>query len=227
MQMNTIQPNIQNGRKALSEFHSKNMLRDHGIPTTTEELVQHPEEALQAAERIGYPVALKACSPELMHKSEIGCVELGLAGPDAVRTAYDRILKKMSFPLEGVLVQEMLAGQREIVVGLTRAPQFGPCVMVGLGGIMAEVMKDTAFRVAPFDRVEAMDMLDELKARPLLDAFRGQAPADLETICRVLTAVGRIGLEHDEIAEIDINPLIISTDGTVTAADALIVLGRE
>ena len=212
------------GQKALSEFQSKEVLKGYGIPVTREILVQTPDEAVTAAGRIGYPVVLKPCSWKLMHKSELGCIELGLTAPDAVESAYKRITEKIDTPLEGILVQEMVAGSREMVAGLSRDPQFGACVMVGFGGVMAEIIADTVFRVAPFDEAEAMDMINDLSTRPMLDAFRGQAPADMATICRILAGIGRLGLENPAISEIDINPLIISPDGSIKAADALIIL---
>jgi len=129
--------------------------------------------------------------------------------------------------MEGILVQEMVEGQRELVAGLSRDPQFGPCVMLGFGGIMAEVIKDTVFRVAPFDIVEALDMINDLKSRSMLGSFRGQKDADLDAICQTLTAIGQLGLAEESIAEIDINPLIISPDGKIKAVDALIILGKK
>jgi succinyl-CoA synthetase beta subunit len=216
--------------KALSEYQSKKMLAEYGIPVTEEILVQSRDQAVVAAKKIGFPVVLKACSPELMHKSEAGCVELSLTSDDDVANAYDRILSSMSGSiageLEGVLVAEMVAGARELVLGLTRESQFGPCVMLGLGGVMTEIFKDTVFRVAPFDRVEAEDMVSELKSRAMLNAFRGELPADVETICRCLIALGKIGLENQNVSEIDINPLKIGKDGRVKAVDALIILNK-
>jgi len=225
--MNPIETAISKGQRALSEYQSKKYLGSFGIPVTREEIVQTVDEAVHASKRIGFPVALKACSPDLMHKSEIGCIELGLTTPDAVQLAYKRVVEKTSLHLEGVLVQEMLSGPREIVAGLTRDPQFGACVMLGYGGVMAEILKDTVFRIAPFDKAEAMDMIDELKSRAMLDTFRGQQSADLDMICRILMSIGQIGLQQSLIKEIDINPLMISPTGQVKAADALIILERK
>ena len=225
--MNPIETAIANGQTALSEFQSKHLLGSLGIPVTREKLVQTADEAVAAAELIGYPVVLKACSWELMHKSEIGCIELKLANPTAVQQAYNRICEKIKITLDGILVQEMVDGQRELVLGLSRSPQFGSCVMLGFGGVMTEVIQDTVFRVAPFDRLEALDMIDQLKSRSMLDSFRGQQPADLEAICQTLTAIGHLGQKEESIAEIDINPLIISPNGTIKAVDALIILERK
>lgn len=225
--MNPLKTAIANQQTALSEFQSKRLLSAVGIPVTQETLVQSAKEAVAAAKFIGYPVVLKACSWQLMHKSEQGCIELNLTSARQVQDAYDRICEKITLPLEGILVQEMVAGQRELMVGLSKNSQFGVSVMLGFGGIMAEVIKDTVFRVAPFDRVEALDMIQDLKSNPMLAAFRGQQGADLAAICRTLIAVGQLGLTEDAIAEIDINPLIISPDGSIKAVDALIILQRK
>ncbi|WDP85558.1 MAG: acetate--CoA ligase family protein [Desulfobacter sp.] len=171
-------------------------------------MTQNSEHSLDAAQKIGYPVALKGCAWELMHKTESGCIELGLDSPD------------------GVLVQEMVKGPRELVVGLSRDPQFGVCVMIGFGGVMAEVVGDRVFRVAPFDRIEALDMINELNSRPMLDRFRGQSSADLEGLCQLLEGLGQFGLDNPSVREIDINPLIVSQDGSIRAADALIILKK-
>lgn len=222
--MDPIKTAVDKGRTSLSEYSSKQVLKAWDIPVTREILVQTAGEAAAAAEEIGYPVALKPCAHDLMHKSELGCIELGLSGPEAVNQAYERIREKINSPIEGVLVQEMIAGNRELVAGLSRDPQFGACVMLGFGGVMTEVIADTVFRAAPFDAIEAQDMIRDLKFRAMLDAFRGQAPADLEALGRILTSLGRLGLERPEISEIDINPLIIAPDGAVTAVDALMIL---
>ncbi len=221
------QSEIENSAWALSEYESKKLLAEYGIPVTEEVLVQSRDQAVAAAKRIGFPVVLKACSPELMHKSEAGCVELSLTSDDDVAHAYDRILSSVSVELEGVLVAEMVAGARELVLGLTREPQFGPCVMLGLGGVMTEIFKDTVFRVAPFDRVEAEDMVSELKSKAMLNAFRGERPADIKTICQCLISLGKIGLDNPDIFEIDVNPLKIDNDGRVKAVDALVIFGTE
>ena len=212
------------GQRALSEYESKLLLAEYGLPVTREGLAHSPDEAAALAGEIGYPVVLKACSPDLMHKSEGGFVELGLRDETAVRDAYTRLIGKAPAVIEGVLVQEMVRGKRELVLGLTRDPQFGPMVMAGLGGVLTEIFEDTAFRMAPIDEIEALDMLDELRCRRMLDDFRGEATADLTAVARGLVALGRVGLERPEIAEIDVNPLIVGPDGRPAAADALVVL---
>ena len=222
---------ISSTHRALSEYRSKKLLAEYGIPVTDEILVQTRDQAADAAKKIGFPVVLKATGAELMHKSETGCVELNLTSDEDVFMAYERIRSSVSAPvsenLEGILVAQMLPGARELVCGLTREPQFGPCVMLGFGGVMTEIINDTVFRVAPFDHAEAMDMIHELKSRAIFDAFRGERPADVNAICQCLMALGKIGMAHPEISEIDINPLKIDPSGRVKAVDALVVFAPE
>jgi succinyl-CoA synthetase beta subunit len=222
-----IQSALDRGHPALSEYESKKLLSLYDIPVTRETLSRSADEAVSAAADLGFPVVLKACSPELMHKSERGCIELNLRSERDVREAYGRIIRSVDLELEGVLVQEMVPGQRELVVGLNRDPQFGPCVMLGTGGMMTEVFKDTAFRMAPFGMIEAKDMAEELRFKAILGAFRGQKPADMDILCRTLIAVGKIGLELETVSELDINPMIITPEGRVVAVDALVVLRRN
>ncbi len=222
-----IQSALQRGQRALSEYESKKLLSLYGIPVTREKLSRGADEAVSAADGLGFPVVLKACSAELMHKSERGCIELNLRSKRDVREAYERIIPSVDLELEGVLVQEMVPGQRELVVGLNRDPQFGPCVMLGIGGIMTEVFQDTVFRMAPFDMIEAKDMTEELHFKTILGAFRGQKPVDMEILCRTLMAVGQIGLELETVSELDINPMIITPEGRLVAVDALVVLRRN
>lgn len=218
---------LKRGQRALSEYESKKLLSLYDIPVTREELARSGDEAVSAALRLRLPVGLKACSPELMHKSERGCLELNLRSEADIREAYGRLIKSVDLELEGILVQEMVPGQRELVVGLNRDPQFGPCVMLGIGGVMTEVFEDTAFRMAPFGMVEARDMMEELRFKKVLDGFRGQKAVDRDILCRTLIAVGRIGLELEGVSEIDLNPMIVTPEGRVVAVDALVVLRRE
>jgi acetate---CoA ligase (ADP-forming) subunit beta len=222
--MDLIEAALKQGKKALSEYDSKKLLSAYGIPITKEAIAGSADQAVDLAAELGFPVVLKACSPELLHKSDLGAVEIGLKNAAEVREAYSRMVELVTVPLDGVLVQEMIQGQRELVLGLSRDPQFGPCVMFGLGGVLTEILNDTVFRVAPLEMMDAQEMLQELRAKAILDPFRGQAAADRETICRSLIALGRLGLENEAIAEIDINPLIIAPDGQVKAVDALVVL---
>jgi len=214
---------LQEGRKTLSEYESKEFLKSKGIPVTREILVQSREQAVKAAQAIGYPLVLKGCSSQLAHKTEKGLVRVDIRNEQEALSAFDDLTSRMDGNEKAVLVQEMIKGSRELVVGMTRDPQFGPCVMFGLGGIYTEVLKDVAFRVAPLEKRDALDMTQEIKARKILGALRGMPAADMDLLCDILLKVGEIGLENEEIQEIDINPLILSGAKPV-AVDALIVL---
>lgn len=213
---------IDGGRQALSEYESKKVVAAAGVPVTRESLVHSRQEAMDQAAAIGFPVVLKGSSPELTHKTEMGMVRVNLKDKEDVVKAYDELTEK-GIKLDGVLIQEMVKGNREFVIGLTRDPQFGPCVMFGLGGIFTEAMKDVSFRVAPLTEDDAREMIGEIRTAKLLDAFRGESVVDREILVKALVGIGNLGMNHDEIAEIDINPLIVKGDRPV-AVDALVIL---
>ena len=221
-----IQKARYNRQKSLSEHESKKLLACYGIPTAAEILATTAEEAVAASKTIGFPLAMKACSAELMHKTESGGVALNVSSTTDLQQVFERLNTIEPKP-DGILVQAMVPGKRELVVGLNRDAQFGPCVMLGLGGVFAEILDDIAFRAAPFDRVEALDMVSELRCSKIFGEFRGEPRADLNNLATILTAMGEIAIAHDQIAEIDINPLIINTDGQCVAADALVVLDEH
>jgi len=218
-----VEKALREGRKTLSEYESKEFLKSYGIPATRETLVHTREECTKAAHAIGYPLVLKACSPQLAHKTEKGLVRLDLRSNQELILAFDDLMSRMEGNEKSILVQELIKGTRELVAGMTRDPQFGPCVMFGLGGIFTEILKDIAFRVAPLEKRDALDMTQEIKAHKILGAVRGMPAADMDLLCDILVKVGEIGLENESIQEIDINPLILSGAKPV-AVDALIVL---
>jgi acetyl-CoA synthetase (ADP-forming) len=218
-----VEKALREGRKTLSEFESKEFLKSYGIPATRERLVHTREECTKAAQAIGYPLVLKGCSPQLAHKTEKGLVRLDLRSDQELILAFDDLMSRLEGNEKNILVQELIKGTRELVAGMTRDPQFGPCVMFGLGGIFTEILKDIAFRVAPLEKRDAMDMTQEIKAHKILGAVRGMPAADMDLLCDILVRVGEIGLENESIQEIDINPLILSGAKPV-AVDALIVL---
>jgi len=214
---------LREGRKTLSEYESKEFLKSYGIPVTRELLVRSREECVKAAQAVGYPLVLKGCSPSLAHKTEKGMVRVDLRNEQETLLAFDELTSRREGSEQDILVQEMIKGTRELVAGMTRDPQFGPCVMFGLGGIFTEILKDIAFRVAPLEKRDALDMTQEIKAHKILEAVRGMPAADLDLLCDILIKVGKIGMENDLIQEIDINPLILAGAKPV-AVDALIVL---
>lgn len=215
---------IARGQSALSEYDSKRVIQSVGIPVTREKLARSREEAVSFAMEIGYPVALKGCSDKAAHKTEMGLIRLQLGSAEEVSQAFDELTGKAP-GLDGVLVQEMIRGDREFVLGMTRDPQFGPCVMFGIGGIFTEAIKDVTFRVAPITREDAEEMLGEIKMTKLLDEFRGSPAVDREALVDALVGIGELGHRHGNIAEIDINPVIICGDRPVVV-DALVVLSR-
>ena len=221
--MKRIEEAVKRGRAALNEHEAKCFLAGFGIPISRETLVPDEAGALAAAREIGYPVVLKAAGEKLQHKTELGAIALNLKAEGEVRQEGRRLLAIAG--CESLLVQEMVKGDRELVCGLTRDAQFGPCVMFGLGGIFTEVLDDVVFRVAPLTKADAMAMMEEIRAAKILKAFRGQPPVDREALARVLVALGEIGCRYDQVREMDINPLKIRPDGTPVAVDALVGIG--
>jgi acyl-CoA synthetase (NDP forming) len=214
-----------NRRQALSEYDAKQFLRPFGVPVVSEACAVNAAEATEAAGRIGFPVALKALGSTLLHKTEAGLVHLHLGDAEAVGHAAESISLQAGAALEGFLVQPMIAAKREFVAGMFRDPEYGPVIMFGLGGIFTEAFSDVVFRLAPLSPEDAGDMLDEIRSGALLDSFRGEAAADRAILVQTLTGISRAALENPEVAEIDINPLLITKDGSVVAVDALVVRG--
>jgi acetyl-CoA synthetase (ADP-forming) len=221
--MKIIDDALLRGEKTLSEFDSKKVLEAYFIPVTREYIAKSLTDAKRLAQEIGYPVVLKGSSSTLTHKTELDMVELNIKNEKALKDAYQSIEKRGESKIDGILVQEMIKGKREFVAGLIRDPQLGPCVMFGLGGIFTEALQDVTFRVAPLEIEDALEMMNEIKAKKLLDSFRGKPAVNKDILANVLKNLGRIGLEIPEIAEIDINPLIIK-NGIPIAVDALVVL---
>ena len=223
MTMKIIQAALNEGRTVLSEYESKLVLATYSVPVASEELVDNLEDLLKAARKIGYPVVIKGCSADIAHKTEQGLIRVDIRNDDEAQNAFDEIMAAMDGADKTLLVQQFVKGQRELAVGLTRDPQFGPCVMFGLGGIFTEVLKDTTFRVAPLEKHDALQMMQEIKAHKILQNVRGMQAVDQEMLADLLITVGRIGIENEMIKEIDINPVIIS-NGRPIAADALVIL---
>ena len=221
--MEIIDEAIKRGQTNLSEYESKQLLADYGIPVTREALVGNSESLMEAIKKIGFPVVLKGCSPDIAHKTEKGLIHVDIRNEDEALAAFKAIIAGMNGTENSVLVQEMIRGKRELVAGLTRDPQFGPCVMFGLGGIFTEILKDISFRVAPLGKDDEQEMMQEIKGHKILGAVRGMEAVDLEMLADILITIGKIGMENEKIGEIDINPLIISGRKPV-AVDALIVL---
>ena len=218
------------GRTAdVSEYEAKRVLAEYGVPVTQETLATSVEEASAIARGIGYPVAIKVQSPDISHKTEANAVRLGITDDAALRAAYAEVLANArsyrgDARIEGVLVQEMVNGGIEAILGITNDPLFGPAVMFGLGGIFAEVLKDVAFRLAPVTISVAHEMIAEIKGYPVLAGARGKPPADVDALAQAIVNLSALAVDLEgELAELDINPLFVMERGKgVKAADALI-----
>lgn len=216
------------GRTLLNEVESKQLLEEAGISTTRARLATSRGEAEAAAREIGFPVVLKVVSPDIAHKSDVGGVALNLADAAAVGAAYEQIMAsvKAAQPdarVRGVAVQTMARPGTEVIVGMTKDPQFGPVLMFGLGGILVEVLKDVSFRIVPVSERDADQMIHEIKGFPVLEGVRGQQAADLPALERLITQVSGFVEQHPEIDELDLNPVFAYPHGAL-AVDARIVL---
>jgi acetate---CoA ligase (ADP-forming) subunit beta len=218
-----IESALQQGQKTLSESESKAVLKFYGIPVTREKEVTDHQELIAAVREIGFPLVMKACGNALLHKTEKGLVRLDIRSEAEAAEAFSALFAGKHTAGFTVLVQEMIKGERELVMGFVRDAQFGPCVMFGLGGIFTEIIKDVSFRTVPLSEAEAKDMIREIKATKILGEIRGMPPVDHEQLTNILVTLGNIGLENTCIDEIDINPLIVTGNGVV-AVDAMIVL---
>ncbi len=221
--MDIIDKAMSEGRTTLSEHESKQVLAAYQIPVTREFVVKNLQDLGGAIHEIGYPLALKGCSAAALHKTEQGLIRLNVSDDREAKIAFEDIMDRLDGPDRAVLVQEMIPGERELVMGLTHDEQFGPCVMFGLGGIFTEVLDDVSFRVAPLTERDALEIFSEIRGRKILGPVRGLPPADLTALARILVTLGRIGLEQEAIKEIDVNPVILN-QGQPVAVDALVVL---
>ncbi|MGE5269136.1 MAG: acetate--CoA ligase family protein, partial [Thiohalocapsa sp.] len=216
--------------KVLTEVASKALLAQYGVKLPAEALAASEDAAAAAAARIGGAVALKVQSADILHKTEAGAVRLGVSGENAVREAYREVLARarQAHPaarIDGVLVQAMAHRGHEMILGIHRDPDFGPLLMVGLGGIHVEVLKDVAFAPVPLDETAALELVGQLRGAALLDGVRGDKPADKQALAGLIAALSRFAADHaDSVAEIDLNPVIVHADGEgLTVVDALIV----
>ncbi len=218
-------------RSVLTEIESKQVLAAAGIPVAEATLAASAEEAVKAAAKAGFPVVLKIVSPDVTHKSDVGGVKIGLEDEAAVGAAYDDIIaavkeRQPKARIEGVAVQAMARPGTEVIVGMSKDPQFGPVLMFGLGGIFVEVLKDVAFRIVPLEERDATEMIDEIKGRAVLDGVRGGEPADIGALTGLLLQLSAFAEANPQVEELDLNPVFAYKDGCL-AVDARIVLSAE
>jgi acetyltransferase len=221
---------LSKAERSLTESQGKELFSLYEIPCTKEEVATSEEDAVRIAGEIGYPLALKIDSPDILHKTEAGGLKLNITDEKALIEAYNEVLEnaKAYDPkahVNGVLVQEMVVGGTEVIVGVKNDPQFGPTIMFGLGGIFVEILKDVSLRVAPLTKEDAMAMIREIKGYKVLAGARGRAKMDIDAIADVLVKVSRMALAlEDQVAELDINPLLVLPEGKgVRVADALVI----
>jgi len=211
----------------LSESRSRLLVSEVGIPVSNWGTASSSEEAVSLAKNFGFPVVAKLCGDEIAHKTERGLVRLNLNTEEAVQKAADELLS-IAIPEDGdvtLLISEQVQGNRELIVGLVRDEQFGPCVMLGIGGILAEAVADVAFRLAPLSKSEASDLINDLSMQSLLGSFRGEPPLDREALTNTLCALGELAADK-RILSVDLNPLIVS-NGKPIAVDALIEIDED
>lgn len=216
------------GRVWLTETESKQLLADAGISVVMTKLAKTAEEAISISNDLGYPVALKVVSPDITHKSDIGGVKLGLKDQSEVQVAYKEILdaaakKCPGAVVMGVSVQKMARPGVEVIMGMSKDPQFGPVIMFGIGGILVELLKDVSFRIVPLERQDASEMIREIKSFPLLNGYRGSAPVDLDQLEDMLLKLSRLAEDYPGIKELDLNPVLAYQDGAI-AVDARVRL---
>ncbi|NOR90721.1 MAG: CoA-binding protein, partial [Anaerolineales bacterium] len=230
----TIDRVLNEGRLSIGDAEAKSILTAYGLQAPPSEIAETAEKAVEIAADMGYPVVLKIASPDILHKTDVGGVKVGLQNATDVRDAFDLITYRSQRYLPearlwGCQVQKMVPSGLEILIGMNRDPQFGPLVTFGLGGIYVEALKDASFRIAPFSRDEAAQMLTEIRAKALLDGVRGEPPVDKETLIEALLRIGQLVLDFPEIAELDINPFIVYEEGRggVALDMRLILLNTE
>ena len=226
-----LRQQIAAGKTHLNEYEAKQLFAAYGIPVGRSRLATSADEAVKAAEDIGYPVVMKVASADILHKTDAGGVMLNIRTPEEVRQAYERIVANArqyapGARIDGVLVEEMLEADREVILGVIQDATFGPTLMFGLGGVFVEVLKDVSFRVCPLSPADAREMIREIKGIQILEGARGKKPADVDQLADILIRISRMATDLDDlIEEMEINPLLISADGQrLVAADGLIKL---
>ncbi len=220
-----ISEKLSSGSSVISEDEAKLIFSSVGIPVVREKRIKGVSRAVDAAKEGGFPVALKGIGSGILHKTESGMVHLGLGNEEEVREAARAMEASGKDNLEAFLVQPMVKGKREFVAGMFRDPQFGPVIMFGLGGILAEALNDIVLKIAPLDDLDMEDMMAQLSSKKLLEAFRGEEAVDKDAIKKILKGLSDLALQNSNIQEIDINPLIIQKDGSPVAVDGLMILG--
>ena len=219
---------LKEGRTVLLEPEAKELCSQYGIPVPKSRLTKSLSEAIKAAQEIGFPVVVKIVSEDIAHKSDAGCVVVGVGDERELEVAYERVVSNaLKFnpraTIRGVLVEEMVSKGVEVAVGGLRDPEFGPAVMFGLGGVFIEVLRDVSFRVAPVSEEEAEEMIREIRGFKILQGYRGSEAVDLKALVKIIVGASRMMVENEEISQLDLNPVIASKHGA-KAVDARVIL---
>ncbi len=218
------------GRKKLLEHESYDVLREYGLPVPNAGLATTEDEAVKLAESIGYPIVAKVVSPDIVHKSDVGGVKVGLENAEAVKKAFREIMnnvkeKAPGARVTGILIQEMVPEGLEVIVGSTRDPTFGPVLMFGLGGIFVEVLKDVSFRIAPVTKSDAETMLTEIKAAKILEGYRGTPPRDKAALVDIIVKLSKFMEDQGQVTDVDLNPIMAFEEGKgAKIADARVLI---
>jgi len=218
---------IDSNQLVLTEFESKELLQEIGIEIPLQSLTSTKEETISTAERIGLPVVLKLMAEDVVHKSDTGAVKLNLKSKDEVEQAFEELMKIPSQSEKKISVQKMAEEPiTELIIGMTTDAQFGPALMFGIGGILVELLEDVSFRIAPITEYDAKEMIHEIKGFPILDGYRGKPKADINAIVEVLLKISDLVVKHEEIHEMDLNPVFIYDKGLI-CVDARIILKKK
>ena len=225
-----IKKALTEGRHNLLEPEAKSICLEYGIPTPSFKIATSAASASAFAGELGYPVVLKIVSPDIVHKTEVGGVMVGLSSSDAVESAYQRILgnvrsHRQDARIVGVLVQKMAPEGTEVIVGSVNDPQFGPTILFGLGGVFVEILKDVSFRIAPLEERDAREMIREIKGYSVLGGYRGLPPADQEAIVNILLSASRLVTENPQIGQMDLNPTMVYERGALVADARMLLSG--
>jgi acyl-CoA synthetase (NDP forming) len=217
---------LESNQTVLTEFESKNLLKEIGIPIPEQELAITKEETIAVAKKIGFPVVLKLMAEDIVHKSDTGAVKLNINNEVEIATAYDELMKIPSQSEKSISVQKMADEPiTELIIGMTTDAQFGPALMFGIGGILVELLEDVSFRIAPITEYDAREQIHEIKGFPILDGYRGKPKADLDAIVNTLLKISDLVIKHEEINEMDLNPVFIYESGLL-CVDARIILKK-
>jgi len=221
-----LKKKLESNQTVLTEFESKELLKEIGISIPDQKLTSTKEETVSAAKSIGFPVVLKLMAEDIVHKSDTGAVKLNIKNEEETANAFEELMNIPSQAEKLISVQKMADEPiTELIIGMTTDAQFGPALMFGIGGILVELLEDVSFRIAPITEYDAREQIHEIKGFPILDGYRGKPKADIDAIVQTLLKVSDLVIKHEEIYEMDLNPVFIYDKGLI-CVDARIILKK-